>query len=338
MAEEKIRCKVTDTKQAILKAYKEHISDLAERSQGSLNPTQIQETKKKTETLQRVENIASLDVPSTIQTLTTNISSTLNGILTDLESKKAALNDVEEAIKIKQEELNELYGIEKEAESLAALIEAHKSQMADLEAEYTEREKELDEAISAAETAHKKQVALWKEELSELRRQDSQARSRELEEYKYSFERQKKIELDELNDQIEVQNKQALEREAVLSQREAKITDLEEQIAQLKQQLVDEVAAAVDKAKKDAAKSAAIEKSFMEKDHKAEIGSLQAKLESAEGRVSDLLAQNTNLQRLLDSANDKVQSIAAKALEAQGNAQTIAHMTKMAESTSSGKR
>lgn len=76
----------------------------------------------------------------------------------------------------------------------------------------------------------------------------------------------------------------------------------------------------------------------MEKDHKAEIGSLQAKLESADGRVSDLLTQNTNLQRLLDAANDKVQNIAAKALEAQGNAQTIVHMTKMAENTSSGKR
>lgn len=39
MAEKKIRCKVTDTKQAILKAYKEHINDIAQRTQGSLNPS-----------------------------------------------------------------------------------------------------------------------------------------------------------------------------------------------------------------------------------------------------------------------------------------------------------
>lgn len=338
MSDDKIRCKVTDTKQTILKAYKEHVQELAARTKGSLAPAQIQEEKRKSETLKRVENIAQLDVASTIQSLTSNISNTLSGILNDLEAKKSALSDIEEAIVLKKQELNELYGIEKEAGSLVALIEAHKTQMFELQQEYDNSKAELDAAMTSAKEAHKKQVAQWNEELAELRRVDTKTRARELEEYKYNFERQKKLELDSLNDQIEAQKKEAAERESVLTQRETKIEDLENQIKVLESRLVSEVEAAVEKAKSDAKRSAGIEKSFMEKDHNALVNTLNAKLESTESRVADLIDQNKNLQRLLDAANEKVQNIAAKALEAQGNAQTIAHMTKMAESSSNGKR
>lgn len=338
MAEEKIRCKVTDTKQTIIKAYKSHLDEINKQKQGSLNPEAVQSEKKKIETLKRVESVAQLDVPSTIQSLQSNISSTFNNILSDLDEKRNALNDVEEAINIKKQELHELYEIENEAGSLAALIEAHKKTMSELEDEYDQKEKELQDALDSAEKDFEKKQNEWKEQLTEMKRQDSQLRSREMEEYKYGFERNKKIELDALQDQIDAQKKKAAEREAVLSQREAAIEDLENQIKTLETRLQTETAEAADKAKKDAQRSAAIEKNFLEKDHKAEINSLQAKLEAVTDRVHDLVAQNEKLQNHLDAANQKVQTIAAAALESQGNARTIEHLRGMAESTGSGKR
>jgi hypothetical protein len=339
MAEqEKLRCKVTDTKQAILKAYKTHLDDINVKQQGALNTEKIQTEKKKTETLQRVETVAKLDVPSTIVSLTTNINQTLTGILNSLAERRAQLADVETAIQIKKDELNELYGIEKSASSIAALIESHKTLQSELSEEYNEKQTELEEALDAAKKHYESSRKQWSDELVQLKKDEDLARKREKEEYLYTFERDKAQRMNALNDEIAKKNLVLIEREKIVAEREKKVKDLEELVVTLEAKIVSESERVRKETEEKCKASAETAARFAKMSHDNALGTVNGQLLAANDRIKDLIASNSKLQAALESANAKVQEIAAEALKSGANAKTIAEVRSMFDMSSrSGK-
>lgn len=333
---EKIRCKVTDTKQAILKTYKNHIEEINARQKGSLDPAKIQTEKKNTETLTRVQTISNLDVPKTLHDLQVNINNTLAGILNTLDKRKQELADVIEAIDIKKGELNELYGIEKEAHTLAALIESHEEQRRELQEELDTAEKENEALIAELRKTAEKTKKELDDQIAELKRNAAQTRQREEEEYKYNFARNKQSQLDALNDEIAKRNLEAAKREEAVTLREKTMTELEGKVKELEAKIVSEVERVRKETELSEKKSAQTAAQFASMSHKAEVDRLTSQLEAANSRSNDLLAQNTKLQDALDRANEKVQNIAVEALKSGADAKTIAELRNF-ESNRSGK-
>lgn len=333
---EKIRCKVTDTKQDILKAYKTHLEELNARSEGSLDPAKVQTEKKQVETLQRVEKVAKLDVPATIITLQNNISQTLTGILNTLEERRTELADVEEAVRIKQAELQELYGIEKQAATLAALIESHKKLDLQYDEEHDIKRKQMTEEVAEARKAFETQRKAWIEEISALKANDMATRKREAEEYNYKFEREKQMRLDTLNDEIAKKNNEIAKRIEEVTARESNMKILETKVIDLEAKILTETERVRKETEEQCKKSAQTAAQFAQMSHKGEVDRLTSQLEAANSRCNDLLAQNTKLQDALDKANEKVQSIAVEALKSGADAKTIAELRSF-ESTRSGK-
>lgn len=335
--QEKMACKVTDTKQEILKAYKNHLEQINARAQGSLDTEKVTAEKAKVETLKRVEQVAKLDVPTTIVQLQNHVSQTLQGILTTLEEKRSVLASVEDAIKIKQGELNELYGIEKEAASLAALIDSYRHKEEELTSEHDERMEELEATVEEARKNFEKQKAAWTQELAEMKRLDALARQREADAYTYDFNRKKQATLDALNDEIAKKNLAIKAREDAVVLREAKMNEMDKTIADLNARLTTDVTKAVTAAEEHAKKSAATAAQFAAMGHKAEVDRLTSQLESANARATDLVAQVERLQAALDKANEKVQSIAEAALKSGADAKTLAELRSFEPSSRSGK-
>jgi hypothetical protein len=324
--QEKIKCKVTDTKQEILKVYKSHLEEINARAQGSLDTEKVTAEKAKVETLKRVEQVAKLDVPTTIAQLQTNINQTLSGILSTLDEKRTALAAVEEAIKIKQAELSELYGIEKEAASLAALIESYRNKEDELTTEHDERMSEINAAVEEARKTMEKQKVTWQQELVDLKRNDTVLRQRELDQYTYTFNRDKQAKLDALNDEIAKKNLVVAQREDAVALREKNVGELEKKVVELDARIVSETERVRKETEASEKRSAQTAAQFAAMGHKAEVERLTSQLEAANARVKDLLDSNVRLQASLDKANSQVQGIAVEALKSGADAKTIAEL------------
>ena len=130
------------TKQEIMEAYEEAMKKIAESESGKDDPVAAAKAENDKKIIESANTVAE--------------GSILNPAII------SQYNDLKTAIQMKKEELNNLYGIEAEANSLVAIINAYKDKDTELKEKYNTKMKELD--VSANERAEKLNndiAALW---------------------------------------------------------------------------------------------------------------------------------------------------------------------------------
>ena len=155
---------------------------------------------------------------------------------------------IQEAIGVKNKELQEIYDIEKSAFALAALIELQKQKKFELDEEIDGLRKELEGRIEKTKFAWDKEQIEYDETLKERNVQEKKERERQKEEYTYAFEREKQLAenkfKDEVNKQtkelalkkeefdkkIDEQDKAIKERETSVAEREKCLDDLQKEV------------------------------------------------------------------------------------------------------------
>jgi len=330
---EKSKISVTDTKATIMKEYKALLSKYNEVSKSQLNPAKIKKTKKKVATMEKANGLSLDKVGTSIETLRSRTNSALDQLRAELEGELGNLHTIREAIELQNEEINELYGINKEAETLAALVQAQ----ADRKAPFEEEMKTKRETFNEDQTKAKKS---WDEEKAEFLKNQE----RETAEWKYNFERKQKETMDQLNDQIVAERKGWLAQkeadEKMLQERAETLIKQEDELVTMKQKVAD-FPAQLEAAKKEgeakAGKSHGFETRTLKANHDAEVKVLQANVTTLTNENEGLRGQVQDLQNKLQAAYDKVQETASQALAAQGSANTVAQIQQAVEKASRSK-
>ena len=165
------------------------------------------------------------------------------------DETKIQYRDVMTAIELKKTELKDLYGIEANAQTLTAMINASKVKKAELVQEYADKEIELKVAYEAkkeevaADTAklvldYKKKKEELEDDFKQVRDASNRQHIRAEEEYEYDLSRKKQEDADKWNDEKVAREKLMTEKEADLQARmlefagkEDHLKDLEEQVA-----------------------------------------------------------------------------------------------------------
>ena len=212
------------TKQEIMDAYLAAKRKLDTMSAMNYDPSANEKLKAAEARAKAAENIASKGI--------------LNEEITaQYEALKETVSDLEARLK-------ELHGIEAEANSMVALINAHRVKEQELKDKYNAMEAELkkthDEKVAifnqeVLEYLKKKNEALEaiKLESNELKKQIDQERRREVEEYKYNLTRTRRIENDKWEDEKASRERELAIREADLSARTEVIKASEKNLAEL---------------------------------------------------------------------------------------------------------
>jgi len=313
--DEKIKkLSMSNTKKEMLDAYNAVLKKLQEKEEGQLSPKEIKEQKRSKEILKDVDSLASEGVIKSISELKMEIGNLLSRISDKLEKEVSRYLKVKEAIEIKEKEMEEIYEIEKNAQTLTALIEAQSQKRDEFEREMVLAREEWEREKKLREEERKEQ-----EEIEQRRRQ------RLKEEFEYSFNRQKKMEKDKFEDEkaklaAELQlRKEAVEKE--LAEREAKIAAKEEEFNDLQNKVNSfpkEMEAAVSKAVKEAVDKCNMERKNAEELQKrifeGERKLLNSKIENLEKRVQEQNDQILRLSKQLDEAYQKIQNIAVKSI------------------------
>ena len=250
---------------------------------------------------------------------------------------------VQKAIAAKEKELQELYGIEKAATTLAALIEAQNQKRQEFDIELSEQKAELATEIDQTRAEWEKQVKARDIELKERDAIDKKARDREKEEFTYIFKRDQQTLRDQYNDEkIKLEKDILLKKETAakeLAEREKAVVDKEKELLELRARVATypkELESTVAKAVKEAVDKIQLEarnkEQLLTKEFEGKQNVLTTRITSLESVAKEQTDQLARATKQLELAYQKVQEIAEKAIEGSSQSKAMAELQRfMAE-------
>lgn len=258
------------------------------------------------------------------------ISKALSDVSGKLVEEVERLSTVREAVSLERAELERLHKIDVAATALDQLVQDHAREKERLEAEIAAQRAAWEEETGSAERERKEQEESLKK-----------ARAREIEEYEYKKNLERKKNLDKYEEDQRLQEKKNEERQETLEkswqQRETALKEQEQELLRLRkeaQEFPETVKTESEKAAVLAAKAAdqKFEQEILllkkEADTEKRLSSLQVK--TLEETIARQAAQITALQKQVDEAKQQVQDIAVKAIEGASGAKALAHINQIA--------
>jgi hypothetical protein len=324
----------------MLEAYQALSKQLEEKRQAELNPERKLEEQKAEQAIKVAATVAADGIDREIGGLKSEISKMLADLAEKLAAEAGRFRSLQKAAEAKEAELRELYGIEKSAVTLAALIEAQNQKQRDFENATAQQREELKREMDETRLAWQKERQAHEAELRERESSEKKARDREKEQFDYGFKREQQSLRDKLNDEKatlekelrlkkEIVEKDLAERERVLVEKEMELNDLRARAAAFPKDLD----AAVDKAVKDATDKLKLEaknrEDLLKKEFEGGRNVLTTQAESLEKSVKHLAEQNDRLSKQLEAAYQKVQEIAEKIVESAGHSKSLADLQKL---------
>jgi hypothetical protein len=329
-----------NTKQEMLDAYRSLVRQLQEKRAAKLNPEKRLQEKQSEEAVAVAAELAPDGVERALGNLKADIGQSLAQIAERMASEVTRFKAVQKAVESKERELQELYGIEKAATSLAALIEAQQQKRRDFEIELGQQKEELAREIESARVEWEKERKSHEADLRERDALEKKGREREKEEFAYLFKREQQGARDKLNDEKaglekeilvkrESVTKELAERERIVAAQEKELVDLRQKAAAFPK----EVESALDKAVREAADRLKAEaknrEELLRKEFDGERNVFAARTEALEKMNKDLSDQSAKLSKQLEAAYQKVQEIAEKAIEGSSQSKSLADLQKL---------
>jgi hypothetical protein len=329
-----------NTKQEMLEAYQALAKQLEEKRAAELAPERRLEERRAEEAIKVAATVESDGIDREIGDLKAQIGKMLADISDRLASESARFRSIQKAVESKEQELQELYGIEKAAVSLAALIEAQNQKRVEFETNIADQREELQQEIDAKRSAWEEEKKAHEAESKERDAAEKKTQDRAREDFNYAFKREQQAVKDKLNDEKtalekeiklkrETTEKEFAERERVLSERERELAELRAKAAAFPKDLETAITQAVKETTDRLRLEAKSREDIAAKQFEGERNVLAARNESLERANKDLLASSTKLAQQLEGAYQKVQDIAEKTVEGASQSKSLAELQKL---------
>ena len=321
---------MSNTKKEMLDAYHGLLKELKEKKESELKPEKKIEERKAKEVVAIADSLSTEGVEKGISNLRLEIGRMLTEISGRMEGEVNTFKGIQKAIDVKEKEFQEVFEIERSAETLVALIESQNLKRQEFESEMAKRKEELNEEIDTTRAEWEKEEKDYEAEIKKRDAEEKKRREREKEEFTYTFNREQELAKDEFVDEKLKLEKELREKkeqvEKELAERERQVAAKELELEELRKQVInfpEEMAAAVNKAIKETAERINLEtKNRVElqvKEFDGERKVLTTRIESLEKTVKEQNQQIAHLSEQLEKSYQKVQDIAVKAVEGSSN-------------------
>jgi hypothetical protein len=329
-----------NTKQEMLEAYQTLAKQLEEKRAAELAPERRIEEKRSEEAVKAATAVDPEGIDRDVGALKAEIGKMLADISDRLAAESSKFRSIQKAVASKERELQELYGIEKAAVSLAALIEAQNQKRLEFQTQMERDREELADEIQSRRAEWEQEKKAHEAELKERDATEKKARDREREDFTYTFKRDQQAIKDKLNDEKtalekelklrkETADKDLVEREKAISERERELAELRAKVAEFPKALESAVNQAVKEISDRLKLEAKNREELLRKEFEGERNVLAAKNESFEKSGKDLVAANVKLAQQLETAYQKVQIIAEKTVEGTSQSRSLADLQKL---------
>ena len=314
---------MSSTKQEMLQAYNTLLKQLQEKSKAVLKPEEKVEAIKNKEILKIADSLSSGGIVNEIGNLKLEIGKMLSQLSDRLEEEEHRYKKVKEAISIKENELQEIYNIGKEAQTLAALIEAQSQKRQDFETEMASSKEELNREIQDIRVEWEKERKLYEIRIKERDTEESKRRQREKEEYEYAFKRQQIVAKNVVEDLKAKQDKEIQlkkedaernlnERERVIIEKENEINESRKKVETFPNELEHAVTKAIQETTEKIRLETENKMELFTKAFEGERNVLKTRIESLEKTTKDQKEHIVGISQQLEKAYQKLQDIAIK--------------------------
>lgn len=331
----------TNTKQEMLDAYNSLLDMIEQKNENEIKSAEKIIEKQTVLALDTADSQNSEAIHKKISELKFEFNTGLNSLSEKIEAEFEKYLNIKKAVAIKENELQEIFEIQKKAQTLYALLEAQKEEKENFEAEMEELKVQLEDEINEKRSLWEKEKIQKEIESKEREKQELALRNREKEEYYYKYQREQQLAKDKFDTEKAAMLKELLElklktekeikdlkenTEKELSERESNIIASEKELNELRSKVTsfpDELNKAVDKAIKDAT-----EKIIMEGKHKEQLlnsnfegekKSLLIKIEVLEKTIKEQNEQIAKYSTQLEKSYIQIQDIATKAVQGSAN-------------------
>lgn len=343
MTEKKLqpqKLSLSNTKQEMLNAYNELLTQLQEKRETELKPEEKIEEKAMKKVVEVTDSLSTEGIVQEVSTLKSETGKLLGQLSDRLEEEVNKYRQIKTAVEVKEKELQEIYEIQKVASSLAALIEAQHQKRQEFELEIASRKEELSREVETIRAEWEQEKKRHETEIKERDTAELKRREREKEEYTYAFQREKQLSKDQFQDEKaklerEIQYKRE-QMEKELAEREKAIVQREEELSQLREKanaFPKELELAIDKAVKEAVAKVELEaknrEDLLRKEFDGERNVLNTRIESLGKTVKEQNEQIAKLSQQAEKAYTQVQDIAMKAIEGSSSFKTLTSLEQL---------
>lgn len=295
------------TKTEIIEAYKRLAQELAEEQ---ANNSKLQkELAEKQQIIHRAKEQTSNLQGEQITRLQNNIVQQLDQFKDQWNAQQQAFDEIQEAIEIEKANLEEIYQIKLQAETLDALIQTNKESKLKLDQEIQRKKQQLEDEIAGARLNWEREKEAYEYEQSVLKRNEENAYQ----------ERKAKLEK-ELQDKKIAFESSIGQREAAVKSQEDEFKSLKEQVDGFEHQLSTALEEAKRSTEERIRKQLDFEKQLELKDLQSELKLKEQMIKNLESKIEDQNNLILQLTRKADGASDQVKDIAVKAIEKSGYA------------------
>ena len=332
MEHEELKSKVGKSATKIWDAYQEVLDEL----KAVETTASIASSAENLKTEAAIAAAEGVDVEATANILET--------VARGLREAKAEFDEVNAAIEAKKAELENVHGVQAEADSLAALVAAKDRLVSERTEKAAEILAEANEQAAEIRQAAADEARESRETVSEADAAALQARDRTQAEWEYDFKRKKQAQIDEVGDIIakrlkalKEQEDAVKEREAEANEKDGEIADLKTKVESMENDLPAKLDAAREEGEKKAAKSFGFQKTIIEKDHEGRINVLEGANAALKERLMEMQSRLAAAEAQVNAAGQRVTDIATASLKSQGDAATISKVAEVA-AASGGKK
>ncbi|MDR0515342.1 MAG: hypothetical protein LBG81_09350 [Coriobacteriaceae bacterium] len=239
-------------------------------------------------------------------------------------------NDLELAIRIEESRLTELYGVEKELQSLTLAVNAGKDEIERIEADKKLQLADSQAAIMALKADYAQKSEDLKAEYEGAAKALKIQRDREAEEYSYQLKRDRTLENNRWADEKAKREADLAEKEKkaeqILQEAEEKaayLSELEQKVAGIPELIDKEREAAVRFATGELNRDFEYKSALLEKDYTNKVAQLEFQVEALTQEVKKASAFSDSLQAKLDKAYSELRELAEKTVETNGSVRFI---------------
>jgi hypothetical protein len=327
-------------RQQMLEALAETEKNVAEARESAARPEEKAQAKAVADAVAMAEDLSTRGVVESIGDLRSNISKTLSGISDRLEEQVARYVQLQRAIIAKDNELKEIYEIQRSASTLTALFEAHETKRSAMETELAKDRQELEHEIEQTRAQWEEERKMRDAEIKERDTAEAKRREREKTEYVYAFTREQQQARDAFADQMAKTEKDLAEKKAAFekdfAEREQALSSREQELASLRAKAEGspkEIETAVAKALKETTTRLTQESSsreeLLKREHLGERNVLTTRIASLEQTVQEQSQRIAALLAQTEKAYTQVQEIAVRAVEGSAAAKQLAGLQQM---------
>ncbi|BAY12368.1 hypothetical protein [Calothrix sp. NIES-2098] len=317
---------VKDSKQQIVQAFQQILAERKKLESKIATKQEEAEKAKNQEILAAASTYTVDSIVKGLADLQLEFGSIVNTLSEKLAKENSKLDELNRAIEIQTQRLQDLQQIRIVADALDILNQEHQEKLKILEQEIASKREALEKEITTRRKEWQKEQAEYEEAVQAYIELLTKQRSSEADEYQYKLETTRKLTTDayearkrnlerEIQESTQEKQKNWAEREKILAQNQPLFKEYQQKVAAFPTELEEAVKKAREEAIKETSQKAKVEADLFEKEWESSKQSYELKIQSLEDTIKKQTEQIEGISAQLQTALKQAQDLAMRAFD-----------------------